>query len=465
MKKILAVGDAGCHTGFARVLKGVMDYLYNTGQYDIAVRGINYMPNHGIYYPYETLPVSATKLQLQVDPLGIDSLKQHIDDVQPDVLWLLQDIWNVSHYLLKKPRELPTVVYFPVDCPNIKWGYTFCLGAVAEACCYTHFGARESAAAVRDGLDILQALTTKNGIDRKSKSTWMQVPAGPKKETLSLRLDRLGRWQNPESWNVIPHGIDHNQFGIRDKAECRRNFGVKEDAFVVGCVGTNQFRKRLDLTIRAFAYLCERVPNAVLMLHCMGGSKNRGRGWDLEQLGIYYGVADRMFVVDNIVPVLTEDGMVDLYNCFDVHINTSGGEGWSLCSSESAACGVPQLVPDWSGTREIWRNHGVLLPILDYRIEPNQINTCHALVDVRQAGDQLVVLARDEKARAYWAELALQNVKRHHSWERVGQGFGALIERACTEPDSVPTSFDDLDAQRIGECKSELAGRAVFGLA
>lgn len=452
MKKILMIGDAGCHTGFARVVKGVADHLHHSGQWEVAVRGINYRPMHGIPYEYEVAPIMIDR----DDPLGSRALSTHLDETQPDVLWTVQDLWTIASYLTRKPADLPAVGYFPVDTPNLKWSYGLALGALSEAVTYTHFGAREAAASVREAVDIFGDRIVGTGQLREDELTnGITMPPLDGAE-MHVRLDRLARYQNPGDYNVIPHGGPDAIFTPRDRAEARRFFNLPEGAFIVGSVNTNQFRKRQDILIRAFAQFRHEHPevDAYLVFHCAGGD---WQGWDLAQLSRYYNVHDRVRAIHHRTRTLTDDDLCTLYNCFDVHVNCSGGEGWGLTTFEAAACGIPQMVPDWSATRELWKDHGLLIPVTDWRHEPKGLNTAHAIVDASWIAIMLAECTKDT-FRDHWGTRALSNACRQLTWDEVGAGFATVLENALREPTQVPASFLDTVRHRQGRVVSELAG-------
>jgi hypothetical protein len=56
--------------------------------------------------------------------------------------------------------------------------------------------------------------------------------------------------------------------------------GLKEEDFIVFNGNRNQFRKRIDITISAFAEFAKERPNAKLYLHM--GTKDQG--WDVMQV-------------------------------------------------------------------------------------------------------------------------------------------------------------------------------------
>lgn len=129
-----------------------------------------------------------------------------------------------------------------------------------------------------------------------------------------------------------------------------------------------------------------------------------------------------------------------------------------MTSFEGAACGVPQLVPDWSATRELWAGYGRLLPVSDVRFEPKYLNTAHAIIDARAAANELLRMYDNPEFRAEYGRRALDIAARQWSWNQVGAEFGHLINDALHEPKPSPLSLDDLMAAREGPLASELAG-------
>jgi glycosyltransferase involved in cell wall biosynthesis len=339
--KVLAYADAGVNSGFERVMRGVMTHLRDTGNYDITVEGVRYDGNTSLVYPFKVLP-----LMDPADGYGVLQIDAAIKRHKPDVVWLLNDLWIHGMYFTNKTAlEVPVVAYYPVDTPNMKWGYALGLGAASQAVAYTQFGAMETVAGMRSGVDLLFDSFKTQGLSMDARAKWMAIDH-PTSNKLHVRLDRLARYQNLDGYRVIPHGMDHDLFEPRDKATCRKQFGLPEDAFIVLSVGTNQFRKRHDLTMRAFKLLADKRPDARLVMHCQGEGM---QGWDLQQMARYTGIADKLFLIHAMNKDWNEDELVSLYNTGDVMINTAGGEGWGLCLEAS------MLVETAGGPRRIDR--------------------------------------------------------------------------------------------------------------
>lgn len=452
MKRLLAIGDAGCNTGFARVTKGVLDYLHGTGRYEVVVRGINYQSNHLVPYDYEVLPITPRHGE---DPMGFASITQEIETVKPDVMWIVQDIWQLGIYASLKPADLPIVGYFPVDCPNVKPTHAVAAGCFAEMAVYTAFGAREAAAATRRAVQVVADEAKTGGTDEQI-ARYVSLRLG--RGRIECRLDRLARYQNLGGWNIIPHGVDLGFFHPTDQRLARRQLGLPESALIMGSVNTNQFRKRQDLTLRLFAALAPRIPNLMLLFHSMGGDR---QGWDLMQLADALGVGRRVICFHHAHPVLSEEELHLLYNALDLHINTAGGEGWGLSTQEAAACGIPQAVPDWSATRELWTGTAVLLPVANWRYEPKFLNTAHCEIDVEQGAELLRPVLEDATLRQALGRLARERVLAHRGWDQVGHAFEQLVRRALQESPPEGMTMQDVLEQQIGTIESELAGVAT----
>ena len=452
--KVLAYGDAGQSTGFERVYREVLDWLHNSGHYDVVGYGLGFNGNPDYKYSFPVYPA-----ELRGDYFGFDGVVAACKRHKPDIIWTVQDIWNHLNYVVRKPIDVPYVAYFPVDTPNIKWSHAMGCGAVAQPVAYTAFGASETAASIRHAVDIMHKGLVLRDLNIDEPRTWVSLPHPETTDKLNLRLDYLARWQNLENWAIIPHGLDKKRFHQLDKALARKEFQLGEGEFIVGSINTNQFRKQQDRVMRIFAAAAQKLPMARLLLYC---NNNNESGYDLHQYAAYLGISDKCYFVHDFVQNISDDDLNVLYNTCDVMINAAGGEGWGLTSFEGAAAGVPQMVPDWSATRELWKNHGVLMPVSDWRCEPRHLNTCHALVDVRTAAKQLMDVAVDAKYRESLRDMALANAAQQLSWEEVGKRFAYVLRKTLgTFGSPTPMSFKDVISARKGVVESELS-RAAY---
>ena len=327
--KLLWVGDIVAMTGFARVTENVLENLKD--RYEIHVLGCNW---HGDATPlqqeYHMYPASN---RFQQAPFGEDRIREIVEKVKPDIVFTINDSWIINEQWkrikdLRDNLKFKFVGYYPMDSYEWYGGLMDTLNEWDAAVCYTEFGAHET---IRAGA---------------------KIPI-----------------------NVIPHGMTKNQFYVKDKAECRKQLGLNDDDFIVFNGNRNQFRKRIDITVSAFAKFAIDRPNAKLYLHM--GMKDQG--WDIMPL--FHREMTRQGLDPNNRIIMTSpspqppnvpvDMLNTIYNAVDVGVNTCKGEGWGLVNFEHAACRVPQIVPDHTSCKEIFEDHGLLIRSLHADVDVN----------------------------------------------------------------------------------------------
>jgi glycosyltransferase involved in cell wall biosynthesis len=451
--RLSAICDAGAPTGFASVSHQILGYLQDTGDYEIQILGINFkgIPNEW------SKKFSIWPAALGNDFLGIGYTKPFLESTKPDLLFLFQDFWNLPHYLASKPLELPTILYYPVDSPNMKGQYVLALAAANEHVCYTHFGVRESVRGAREAYNTVVKKATKKGIHAAAQLiAQVNNPVMPTQDEAQVAASahRLVEMQDENNYHVIPHGIDSENFFKLDKEFARVTLGMSPDWFVVGNINRNQSRKRQDLTIKAFSMFAKDKPDAKLALHSV---RNDVKGWDLAQLAEYYGVADKvLFTHEIFAGRQARIGELNaIYNALDIQINTGGGEGWGLTSFEGAASGIPQIVPAWSATKEIWEDNALLLDVLEVRHEPYMINTAQAVVDTKQAALYMQELYEDRNKLEEVGNKCKEVVERpEYSWHAIGKQFDVLFKETVGKLLSFePVAFDEEGEKQIEEIK------------
>jgi glycosyltransferase involved in cell wall biosynthesis len=252
---------------------------------------------------------------------------------------------------------------------------------------------------------------------------------------------------------VIPHGVTPGQFYPQDRNECRRKLGLKEDLIIVFNGNRNQFRKRQDITIKAFAKFAVNKPEAQLYLHM--GLKDQG--WDL--MGVFAREMSRVGLDPNgriIMTTQTEgppnvsvEMLNTIYNACDVGVNTCKGEGWGLVNFEHAACAVPQIVPDHTSCKEIFEGYGELI-----RCDHIDVDTNYAREMPCPSSEHLTelldILYYDTKRRDRVGEACYQRVTDpQFSWDTVASQFGGIFEDVMNQVDhSVPVEISEKPRKR-----------------
>ena len=387
MRRLLWVGDAGCPSGFAKATHSILEVLRH--QFDVTVLGINYRGDpHGYPYPiYAAAPGG--------DAMGVGRLVWMCDLVKPDVIIIQNDSWNLQAYvqqlrLFKEYEGVPIVAIVAVDGNNFQRTW---LDGLAHVIFWTQFALDEARASGFNGLAT-----------------------------------------------VIPLGVDTSVFAPMPKVEARelRGIGKANNAFIVGNVNRNQPRKRWDLTIKYFAdwALSNTILDAYLFLHV---APTGDMGIQIQQLAAYYGVLERLILVQPPTFYGVPDEMLAAtYNCFDVLVSTTQGEGFGLTALEAMACGIPCVLPKWSALGDWARPAAWMVSCSTTTIGPPYVNVIGGVPDQTSFINALDTLYNDKHTRAEYAErgLALAREARF-SWDHIGQRYAWVLAQllaACSSP-------------------------------
>lgn len=389
--KLLWCGDIVAMTGFARVTENVISRLDDN--FEIVVLGNNWWGDPSpLQERYRMYPSSN---RYQQEPFGVERIREVVEREKPDVVFTINDMWIINNQYnqikdLHQQGLFKFVGYAPMDSYN----WIGCLSDTANEwdaiISYTEFGALEF---------------VKGGI-RKPIA-------------------------------VIPHGVTPGQFYPKSKAEARKRLGLSEDIFIVFNGNRNQFRKRIDITIAAFALFAKDKPDAQLYLHM--GLKDQG--WDVmnifgrEMAKQGLDPNGRIIMTANSPnpPNVEVDLLNDIYNCADVGVNTCKGEGWGLVNFEHAACRVAQVVPDHTSCKEIFDGYGELIRCdhIDVDVNYGREMPCPS---TEHLAEILTDLYEDTTYREHVAERCYQRATdEQFSWDTVASKFGGIFEDVLNE--------------------------------
>ena len=386
--KLLWCGDIAAKTGFARVTENVLPYL--SKKFNIVVLAHNWWGDPTPWQKkYKMYPSSN---RFQTAPFGEDRIREIVQIEKPDLVFTINDMWIINEQYRRiqdfhKDKKFKFVGYAPMD----SYGWIGCLADTANdwdgVISYTQFGAYE----------FIQGGITK--------------PIA-----------------------VVPHGVTPGQFFPIDKAEARKKLNIKEDIFVVFNGNRNQFRKRIDITIAAFAKFARDKPNAQLYLH-MG---KKDQGWDIMHLFDREMKRNKLDPNNRIILTADVDGppsvelemLNTIYNAADVGVNTCKGEGWGLVSFEQAACKVAQVVPGHTSCKEIFEGYGQLIRCDHIDTDtnfgrempcPSTDHLAEILTDLYNNPDKLKATAELCYTRA---------LEKQFTWEVIGAQFAGIFEDA-----------------------------------
>ena len=312
MARILYAGDIGVETGFGRVAQYLIPGLAK--HHEVFGLATNWHGDPSTMQQYcQMYPAMAHGS----DPFGSHRIAELVQTIQPDVVFIVNDIWVAITLVdkiepLKEKLGFKTCVYTPIDSYGLFPELLPALNKWDKLVTYTEFAKGE--------------------------------------------IEKMG-YERPIG--IVGHGTDFTKFFPMDKQQCRKDVGVPEDVFIVFNGNRNQPRKRIDLTIKGFIKFAKDKPDARLWLN-MG---KKDMGWELIPLfkriarDEEYDPAGKLiltspnFSTHNCLPI---EQLNKVYNAVDVGVNTCLGEGWGLVNTEHAAAGRPQLVPDHTSLKEIF---------------------------------------------------------------------------------------------------------------
>jgi glycosyltransferase involved in cell wall biosynthesis len=335
----------------------------------------------------------------------------------PDAILLFSDIAVCGQWAMSLARAAggkipcPVLVYAPVDgggmVPElVEWLGRDWYGAGVGLATYTEWGRREMAAAL----------------------------AG-------ARVD-----MEP---SIVSHAAEWDVFQPMDRDEARRRLGVAEhvgDGFVLLNANTNTARKRIDLTIAAFArflgieggaFSSSGFP-ARLWLHMDA----RG-AWDVRALMrrecMSVGVTDwerhLMLTTDDHKELygVSDEAMNLIYNAADAGISTSGGEGWGLTCWEHAACARPQIVVDYAAYSEIFPEGSA------YKVPPTVLLTVpthlqvHGIPHPDEVAEVISRVYRDCRTENRAVAEAGRAVATVRTWDQIADQMDELLFQLMTK--------------------------------
>lgn len=335
---VLCLSDFG-NTGINESLRAPLHHWHNQGHeiWQLALGYDGWLPN----VKQEEYPWRERLLRVQMqDPQGRDRFGQScissvVEMAKPDVVITSYDVWMIAYLGLPEkdpivaadPRRLAAlgrdtrsfnhIAYFPmdglVDGRHLPRDFDETISAFDIPVTYSRFA---QAAVLRD-----------TGID---------IP-------------------------FIPICHDGNIYKPGNRKLARKNLGLPEDKFIIGMVGTNQYRKLWGEFIKAAAVMARRHED-VLVLPWTTWNMQIAGGADIQDFIYREGIINQVINPDKRVGAMTDLGMAELYRAMDVCVLTTVGEGCGLPPLRARACGTPALVSDNTSNTEFAADPFELIP-------------------------------------------------------------------------------------------------------
>ena len=396
-KRMLFIGDIAAPTGFSTVNEAVLTRLDRDYWQMPHVLAINH---NGDPHPLnDTMRLYPAQGAPDCDAYGVARFAGLLQAVKPDVIFTQQDAWVIAMYIQAAKLENlplpPLVAWIPPDAENQSAGVRL-NGGVSHLVCPSQFG-----------LDAL----------------------------------RTGGYEGPAS--VVRYAADKKLFVPIDRMQARKAMGLPDqvgNAFLFGRADRNAVRKRYDITVAAFGQWWNEYdkPDAYLFLHC----SPRDIGWDLIQLAKYYGLGTDdwprvIFTSHELKP--TAIGMAPrkhlpiIFNMWNAHLSTAMGEGGGLIALESAACGIPQILPRHSALAEWFGPDAAewIEPSADF-VHTGGINTVGKVVSVADTVQAMENVFRSPARCTSLGEKAFDRAK-EFDWDETTKQIEGILRKAIDD--------------------------------
>lgn len=149
---------------------------------------------------------------------------------------------------------------------------------------------------------------------------------------------------------VIPYGVDTDTFRPRNRHLSRQMFRISDDAFVFLVLGRISAVDKADLLPLLLAFLEVKARNPESLLIIAGNSRDKAKEILLEEAS-ERNLLDGVRFLDSV----TDSEKVYLYGAADVFVSVSDNlqESYGVAVVEAMASGVPQIVSDWNGYKDL----------------------------------------------------------------------------------------------------------------
>ena len=421
-KRVLILADFGCATGFAQVSQNVVAQLLKEKDinYQIDIVGINYhgMPNEwqNVYPRVRLFPATVIS---RGDLMGRTGYLSMLSAGVYDLTWILQDTFNIEPIMdkvldirrdlvINNKKNFRIIFYYPIDTtPKENW--------------------------IKKSVSLVDVpvVYTKYGYDK------------------SIAIDSSLK----ERLQIVPHGVDTTLFNSIDEKivnEFRHDYfvGRADGKFLVTNVNRNQPRKDIARTMKIFRLFKNQCSDALLYLHM----NKKDVAYDLYEIARLYDLIPNFDYIcpanfnehDGVPPAIVNG----IYNCSDVVMTTSLGEGWGLSMTESLACKTPVIAPNHTSFTEILEGKGVLVSagktLNDWVTLSGDNETTRPVVNIPEYVDKLVWIHNNYKEAQKLADAGYEYIQKYWTWDIVGETWRKIFKDALIKPKQEKIGRNDL---------------------
>ncbi|WP_194439017.1 glycosyltransferase [Vibrio fluminensis] len=204
-------------------------------------------------------------------------------------------------------------------------------------------------------------------------------------------LKELQKYVEPKHAFITPFGVDEKEFFPS------RTFGeVQSDVITIGTVKALEDKYGIDILIKSFALARKVNNNLVLKIYGKGSQKKA-----LEQLVNELDISE-FVTFEGSVP---HTQVPTILNTFDIYVALSklDSESFGVAIVEASACGIPVIVSDADGPKEVTLDGitGFVVPKLS----------------ISEAASKLIQLSSSAKLRKEMGENGRKHILENYTWK------------------------------------------------
>jgi len=200
----------------------------------------------------------------------------------------------------------------------------------------------------------------------------------------------------------IPNGVDTKKFSP-GKSKIKKNFKNNK---IILYFGRLHYQKNVDLLIRSFKLIKEKIQNSKLIII--------GTGTDFDKLK-RMSVEDKDIIMTGFIP---DEQLIDYLRAADLAVFPSRGENASFTIMEAMACRLPVISSDTGNAKKILGNDRGL--VFENYTEEELAKNCIKILEDRQLAKEM-----GKKARKY--------VVKYHSWINISKKTEELYKTIIKE--------------------------------
>lgn len=247
-----------------------------------------------------------------------------------------------------------------------------------------------------------------------------------KKVDMPIAMSKFAQKQVKDNYGInseyIPHAIEPSnyfQVSIDEKKILRKKYGFSEDDFIIGNVYRNQGRKMPDRMLKIFAEFSKIHPDAKLLLH--SDPYDAAATFDTMNLIKRLKIENKVrFTGINYFKGFDYKKMNEVYNLFDVKLDSTSGEGFGITTIEAMACKVPVVITDYTTSREIIEENGKCGELIKLSSEVvGSWNVDRGVCDIEDGVQKLEKLYQKENLRRQYGEIGRRKVLDYYSYEKI----------------------------------------------